>query len=229
MMAVLTLLAAGCGREDAPAAPLPPRQPGIALVVLVDTSGSMRDAVPAAGGGTSPKIAIARKAVLGLVSRAEAFARANPERTVRLAIREFSTRPPQQLCRPVVEMGAPDLAAARGPVEAMMPEGGTPIGEAMRAAQRELDQAGLASSHLIVVTDGENTDGPGPGEVARELARQPIERRPSIYFVAFDVAAAVFSPVQQAGGLVLPAANERELSDTLDVILGEKVLVEKAR
>jgi Mg-chelatase subunit ChlD len=86
-------------------------------------------------------------------------------------------------------------------------DGGTPIGNAMIAAKRELDATGLTRRHLLVVTDGENTEGVAPDLVAAAIGRRPEAERPSIYFVAFDIEAAKFSGVRNAGGLVLAAAN----------------------
>jgi hypothetical protein len=97
----------------------------------------------------------------------------------------------------------------------------------MITAKRALDDTGLARRHLLVVTDGENTDGVAPDRVAVAINKRPEAERPSIYFVAFDVAASRFSGVRDAGGLVLAAANAKELNDTLDTLLRGKILVEK--
>ena len=59
------------------------------------------------------------------------------------------------------------------------------------------------------------------------IARRPEAERPSIYFVAFDIEASRFSAVRDAGGLVLAAANAKELNDTLDTLLRVKILIEK--
>jgi hypothetical protein len=220
----------GCGKESESAKAAPPaivRQPGIALVVLVDTSGSMQAPVPGADGKPTPKIRIAKSTVLAVVKRLEDFAKANPDRTVQVAVYEFSSREGVPLCRPVLPMGKPDAPTAWRELARMKPDGGTPIGEAMVAANRELDLAALASSHLLVVTDGENTDGRAPGDIAREFTRLPLADQPSLYFVAFDVAAAKFAAVKEAGGLLLSASNEAQLKETLEFILGEKILVER--
>ena len=76
--------------------------------------------------------------------------------------------------------------------------GGTPIGDAMAVARLALDRSGLKRRHLLVVTDGENTDGrrSGAGRVGpREAARR--RAGPSLYFVAFDVDADAFAGGQE--------------------------------
>jgi Mg-chelatase subunit ChlD len=108
----------------------------------------------------------------------------------------------------------------------MRANGGTPIGDAMVAAKRALDSSGLTRRHLLVVTDGENTDGYKPADVMAALARRPEQERPSIYFVAFDIEASRFSAVRDGGGLVLAAGNATELDTTLNSLLTGKILVE---
>ena len=107
--------------------------------------------------------------------------------------------------------------------------GGTPIGEAMAVARLALDRSGLKRRHLLVVTDGENTDGPDPALVASVLEKQPEEAKASLYFVAFDVDAAAFSPVKKAGALLLSAKSGTELAATFDELLSDRILVEAPR
>ena len=124
-------------------------------------------------------------------------------------------------------MGTPDRTRADAALAALRPDGGTPIGQAMITAKQELDRTGLTRRHLLVVTDGENTDGFPPDRVAAGIGRRPEAERPSIYFVAFDIEASRFRSVRDAGALVLAAANARELNDTLDGLLRGKILIEK--
>jgi hypothetical protein len=124
-------------------------------------------------------------------------------------------------------MGPPDRARAAAAISRLEPDGGTPIGQAMITGKQALDATGLTRRHLLVVTDGENTDGFRPEQVAAGIARRPDAERPSIYFVAFDVAASRFAGVRDNGGLVLSAANGTELNETLDMLLRGKILVEK--
>ena len=97
----------------------------------------------------------------------------------------------------------------------------------MITAKSELDATGLSRRHLLLVSDGENTNGFEPEDVAAAIGRRPEAERPSIYFVAFDIEARRFNRLRDAGGLVLPAANARELNNTLDMLLKGKILIEK--
>ncbi len=209
-----------------PASEAPSRE-GLAAAILIDVSGSMDDSVEGTDGRDEPKIEIARRAARDLVDQFARYAAEHPEQDVRLGIYEFSRRRGEPDCRPVVGMAPPDRARAEAAIARLDADGGTPIGEAMITAKRELDNTGLTRRHLLLVTDGENTDGFRPERVAQGIARRPEAERPSIYFVAFDVEASRFDRVRDAGGLVLPAASARELNETLDALLRGKILLEK--
>jgi hypothetical protein len=203
------------------------RRDGTAVAVLVDTSGSMREPVADVDGQRHAKIDIAKRCLLELVGRCVDFARAHPDKPLELGIYEFSARRGAASCRRVLPLTAPDLAAAESAVQTMQPSGDTPIGDAMIVAKKDLNKAGLARTHILVLTDGENNRGVQPGCVAEAIAGLPEDSRSSVYFVAFDVAASQFSAVRDAGGLVLPASSGTELAQALDYILAGKILAEQ--
>ena len=236
------VLAAGCQkaddgpREDRAAreidAQLAPgvqveQRDGVAAAIVIDVSGSMNDDVAGEDGRRVAKIEVARRAAGDLVEQFAKYAEAHPGEPVMLGIYEFSRRRGEPDCRPVIRMGAPDRTTAAAAIARLEADGGTPIGQAMITAKQELDRTGLTRRHLLLVTDGENTDGFKPDKVAEVIGKRPDAERPSMYFVAFDVEASRFARLRDAGGLVLPAANARELNNTLDVLLSGKILVEK--
>ena len=210
-------------KQLTPANAVAPRE-GIAAIVLMDVSASMNEAIAADTSGRR-KIDVARDAALALIRQFDSYARAHPGEIVEVGLMEFSDRPPAS-AREVIALSAADPARAEAALAAMRANGGTPIGEALVAGKRALDASGLSRRHLLVVTDGENTNGSRPGDVMQALAQRPDAERPSVYFVAFDIAASRFSSVRDAGALVLPAANAAELNQTLDSLLTGKILVE---
>lgn len=109
----------------------------------------------------------------------------------------------------------------------MRPRGDTPIGEAMILAKKDLNRTGFARTHILVLTDGENTTGVDPQRVAEAITGLPEDSRSSVYFVAFDVAESHFNAVRDAGALVLPASSGSELAQALDYILTGKILAEQ--
>src|SRR5436305_6672111 len=64
-------LAAGNAFSSAPA------PEGVAIAIVYDTSGSMREPVPDRGGKTSPKYVIANRALISIANQLEAFATNN--------------------------------------------------------------------------------------------------------------------------------------------------------
>ena len=210
----------------APVAEVPARE-GLAAAILIDVSGRMDDEVAGESGGSEPKIDIARRAARDLVEQFARYAEAHADEPVLLGLYEFSERSGERDARPIMQMGPPDRARADAALERLRADGGTPIGGAMVIAKRELDLTGLTRRHLLVVTDGQNTEGFSPERVAAAIARRPDAERPSIYFIAFDIEESRFDAVRDAGGLVLAAGNARELNDTLDSLLSGKILIEK--
>lgn len=202
------------------------RQDGIALAILLDTSGSMKDPVPGNDSRPVAKIQVAQFALIDLIRLLNIFIKENPSKKVLAGIYEFSSRKGQPSCREVVKLGPPDVGAAETAIRGLVPEGTTPIGDAMIAAQRDLDSTGISNRHILVITDGENTVGYLPGDVAEVISQEPADLRSAVYFIAFDVGAEVFDSVKNAGGLVVAANSERQLTDALDFILSGKVLVQ---
>jgi Mg-chelatase subunit ChlD len=209
-----------------PEAPAEARE-GLAAAIVIDVSGSMDERVTGEDGRRARKIDVARRAANALVEQFAAYADEHKEEPVLLGVFEFSKRENQPACRSIIPMGPPDRSQAGEALARLDPEGGTPIGEAMITAKKALDATGLSRRHLLIVSDGENTDGFKPEEVAAAIGRRPEAERPSIYFVAFDIEARRFSRLRDAGGLVLSAANATELNSTLDMLLKGKILLEK--
>jgi len=199
---------------------------GLAAVVLVDVSGSMHDRIK---GERRRKIEAAQAAAIDLIGAFDRYAKAHPDTPVLVGVHEFSARAGSPAAREVIPLAAPDPLIAGDRIRNMKTGGGTPIGESMATARLALDRSGLKRRHLLVVTDGENTDGPDPALVASILEKQPEEVRASLYFVAFDVDAEAFAQVKNAGTLLLSAKSGAELAATFDELLSDRILVEAPR
>ena len=79
--------------------------------------------------------------------------------------------------------------------------------------------------YLLVVTDGQNTSGRAPDDVARDIWHKS-EGGVQIHFVAFDTSPEKFSFLQDVGGHVMTAANGESLRKTLDEVYQGKILAE---
>jgi hypothetical protein len=95
----------------------------------------------------------------------------------------------------------------------------------MREARPDLYRAGVFRKYLLVVTDGDNTNGRPPEDVAREIF-QKSEGAVQVYFVAFDTSPQKFAFLKQVGGDVIAAGTGAELRQALDGIYQGRILAE---
>jgi Mg-chelatase subunit ChlD len=191
---------------------------GAAVAILVDTSGSMKDDVP---GDSRPKYLVAREALETMLDATDTFVAKRPDFPIKIGIYSFSSGVSTEL--PIQPY---DRAAVRGALTRLpRPGGGTAIGEAMRTARPELYRAGVFRKYLLVVTDGENTSGRSPDDVARDIFRKS-DGAVQIYFVAFDTDPEKFAFLKEVGGDVLGAGNAPELRTALDKVYQGKILAE---
>jgi Mg-chelatase subunit ChlD len=240
--ALLVLMAAGCGQSTtSPAKPAPgivfkqgsggtyhldlPRgdpKPGTAVVVLVDTSGSMGQEVPDHAGKKQPKIKIAREALQHIVQDTAKWKKDHPKDHLEMAIFNFSSQTNE-----VLPMGEFDQAKAEAAVDRIpKPVGGTAIGRALEDGYKALYKSGCSRKFIVCVTDGENTSGPQPDWVARGLHAQ-TDGAVELDFVAFDTKASQFSFLKDVKGSVVEAADGSQLQKELAKIYETRILAEK--
>lgn len=191
---------------------------GASVAILVDNSGSMDQTVR---GDTRPKYQVARQALAAMIATTDSFVAKQPGLPINVGLYQFASG-----VQRLVPVKAYDREALRLALEAMAePEGGTAIGMAMDTARADLYRAGTIRKYILVITDGENTDGPSPRDVAREIARRS-EGAVRIYFVAFDVDARKFDFLRETHGEVLGASDGVALRASLDTIYRGKILAE---
>jgi von Willebrand factor type A domain len=191
---------------------------GAAVAILVDTSGSMRDAAP---GDSRPKYIVAQEALEAMLDATDAFVAKRPDFPIKIGVYSFSSG-----VRTLRSIQPYDRAAVRAALATLpRPGGGTAIGEAMHEARPDLYRAGVFRKYLLVVTDGENTSGRAPDKVAREIWRKS-EGAVQVYFVAFDTSPEKFSFLKDVGGDVIGAGTGAELRTALDGIYQGKILAE---
>jgi Mg-chelatase subunit ChlD len=191
---------------------------GAAVAILVDTSGSMKEPAP---GDSRPKYVVAQEALEAMLDATDAFIARRPDFPIKIGVYSFSSGVRVQ--RPIQPY---DRAAVRATLANLpRPGGGTAIGDAMREARPDLYRAGVFRKYLLVVTDGQNTNGRSPEDVARDIWRKS-EGGVQTYFVAFDTSPEKFSFLKEAGGDVIGAGTGVELRKALDGIYQGKILAE---
>lgn len=189
---------------------------GASVAIFVDRSGSMGDAVDG-----RPKWDIAKEALVEMLTATDSFAAARPDYPVNVGVYLFSDRVTE-----LVPMGRYDGPAVRAALAGVGgPDGGTAIGSALYRAKDVLFAAGTFRKYILVITDGENTNGPGPDRVAEEIWRRSEGGIP-MYFVAFDVSADHFDFVRNVGGEVFSASGADNLRSALDEIYRGRILAE---
>ena len=191
---------------------------GAAVAILIDTSGSMKERAP---GDSRLKYVVAREAIEAMLDATDAFVARRPDFPIKIGIYSFSSG--VRTLRPIEPY---DRAAIRAVLANLPgPGGGTAIGDAMREARPDLYRAGVFRKYLLVVTDGENTNGRSPEDVAREIFGKS-QGGVQVYFVAFDTAPEKFGFLKEVGGDVIGAGTGPELKSALDGIYQGKILAE---
>jgi len=191
---------------------------GASVAILLDNSGSMEHA---AGSDTRPKYQVARQALEDVLATTDSFVAKQPDFPINVGLYQFSSG-----VRQLVPVQRYSGEALRRALEGMpRPGGGTAIGIAMDSARADLYRAGTIRKYILVVTDGENTEGPSPQDVAREIDRRS-EGAVRLYFVAFDVDADKFGFLRDVHGEVLGASDGVALRASLDTIYRGRILAE---
>jgi hypothetical protein len=201
---------------------------GVALAIIYDTSGSMKEPVPDAAGGTAPKYVIANRALHEVTRQLQTFATntaSGAPRKIQAGLFIFQG----EHAREVVKLGPLDASAFESFANHFShPNGNTPLGNALTTAAHAVLDSPLSRKHVLVITDGLNTAGPAPQVVLPRLKKQAEQRHASfsVHFVAFDVDARQFAPLKSLGATVVGAADEKQLNSQLQLILQQKILLE---
>ncbi|MEO6526610.1 MAG: vWA domain-containing protein [Gemmatimonadaceae bacterium] len=193
---------------------------GVSVVIVLDNSGSMGEK---AEGDKRDKAVVARQAIEQTLTATDVALAKRPDFPIKVGIVLFSDAAAVLL--PVQPYDRDSVRAALGRVPE--PRGGTAIGDAMDAAREDLYRAGTFRKVMLVVTDGENTNGRKPADMAREIA-QRSDGGVRMYFIAFDTDAEKFGFVRDVKGDVVTAQNSASLQTSLSSLYESKVLAESA-
>ena len=200
---------------------------GIALAIVYDTSGSMKETVPTADGKRAAKWIIGNRALEQIILRIERFAtNSTPPKTIHAGLFIFKGAGSVE----AVKFGPFNPAAMQDWIKQYRgPDSGTPLGLTIERASRALMNSKFTAKHILVVTDGINTSGPDPVVVVPQINKASESKGSPIFihFVAFDIDAKVFAPLKKLGVTVVGAADEKQLGQQLEFILEEKILLEK--
>jgi len=201
---------------------------GVAVAIIYDTSGSMKDPVRDSSGKSTPKYIIANRALTGVANQIQAFATNAPggaPRRIDAGLFVFAS----DSARAAVPFGPFNADALRDFARKFSnPNGNTPLGNSLAVAAKTLLNSPLPRKHILVITDGMNTAGLQPSVVMPRIQKdaQAKQTALSVHFVAFDIAASTFDAVKKQGATVVGAEDEKQLNTQLNFILQEKILLE---
>src|SRR5215472_10885073 len=186
---------------------------GVALAIIYDTSGSMRENVKDENGKLSPKYVIANRALIDISKRIQSFITNTVDgspRKVEAGLFIFEGDSAHQVfpVKPFDGKTIEDWAR-----HFSNPHGNTPLGKSLSAAANAVLASDLPRKHILVITDGMNTVDPKPEQVMPGLKRKADQKGTShsVPFVAFDIAAKVVDPMKKLGATLVGAADERQL------------------
>lgn len=219
---VLTVIVCGWSKVGAASA-----AEGVALVIAYDRSGSMLQKVRDAEGQLTSKDIIASRTLTSVLGQLQALAapQNGAETVLHVGMVAFQGKKAEW----AVKLAPFDVRPFRDWLKRQdRPQRGTPLGDAVRLAGQAVLDSKLPRKHVLVITDGINTEGPDPTVTVPDL--QARARREtgalSFHFVAFDVNAAEFQGVRKLGATVVGAADEKQLQSQLEFILEKKILLE---
>jgi hypothetical protein len=211
-----------------PSTPTVSADEGVAVAIVYDTSGSMKQSVPDSGGRMTPKHVIARRAMESVVKRLQNFATNTTDgvpRKMEVGVFVFENNGPKEF----IKLAPFDPQQASNWAQRMPgPSTGTPLGTTLQKASEAVLNSKLSRKHVLVITDGVNTVGPEPATVLPRIKDQAARKQTPItaHFVAFDIDAKLFDPLKKQGVTVVGAANEEQLNSQLGFILEKKILLE---
>jgi len=126
----------------------------------------------------------------------------------------------------IVPLSGVDKDAIGREINQLQPTGWTPIGLSLERAGEDFTAAGNASlNYIVLVTDGLETCGGDPVQVARALRQGDSAITTSVvgFGLTPEEQATIAQIAQEGGGDVLGAADAAELSDALFTVLSTPV------
>ncbi|HZN58732.1 MAG TPA: vWA domain-containing protein [Planctomycetota bacterium] len=192
----------------------------VGVAILVDTSSSMQQQVRDSEGRKRPKEEIAREALERIIKITEEWQAAHADSQLELGIFKFASD-----VSVVFPMGPFDAEKTRANLGRLHASSGTAIGRALESAFKQLCASGCVRKHILCITDGENTSGPSPEQVAQAYF-EATQGEVAIHFVAFDTSASKFRFLERVNGSAVEAADGGQLQSQLTQIYEKQILAE---
>jgi hypothetical protein len=201
---------------------------GISIVLAVDCSGSMEE-FPQNSSAGEEKYKVASRALTDIMDFLESFyiETAEPQGLkLRIGLVRFSGGVEE--LSPLETMNRAAFSRMRvitSDVSNFQPQDMTAIGESLERGAEMLAQSGTIFKSLIVITDGENTEGVEPSQVLDAIVSNRNNMTTDdfpvmtdtilVSFVGFDIESYLFDDLGEAGARVTTAQDRSELEVAL--------------
>ena len=199
---------------------------GISIVIVVDVSGSMADK---SSDSATPKAVQAVVALKSVVDFIDDIHKKQPDLLMNVAVLKFSNGVDTVFSFNKINDTSIGKLKYLCQIDNFMPDSGTAIGRALINGSEILAQSGTIINSLIVISDGENTNGPDPAEVLTGIYSNNNNKCTSdmeiytnnqlVSIIGFDTDSSVFSSFSNFGARVISAKNSSELEKSLKDIL----------
>ena len=209
--------------EDIPKATNPVVPADVAICIVYDTSGSMNDNVQGKN-GPQPKYMIANRALVDVIDILQKYVDNGSKggsHTVYAGLVTFNG-----ISCPLIPFNSANIK--QWLTGFSKPNGGTPLGNAILIAGKELLKINAVHKHILVLTDGRNTEGSDPSVVIPQLKKEAQSKGSliDVHIIGFNVQDQIFAPLKLQGVNVFSAVDEKELTMQLDTLLKTKILLE---
>lgn len=199
---------------------------GLSILIAVDCSGSM-SRKPESGG--EPKFVQASKSLNEILAFLEEFmaTRAKGDATVlKVGIVKFSTSVKELFkITEMTPLAFGELKALTADPSNFRPGGDTAIGMTLEKGTELLAQSGTIFKSLIIISDGENTEGIDPAPVLEAVLANRNTASDADYtvytnnilvtFIGFDVDSGLFTELNSMGARVTNAQSAKALKESL--------------
>lgn len=207
---------------------------GISVLIAVDISGSMEE--PPARGPDTPKYLQASRALTDIVDFLGTLAGSPSMEGMQLKVGIIGFWAQVEPIAPLTVMdsrGFDSLRAIVANPENFKPGGRTAIGKALESGAAILAGSGTILKSLIIISDGENTEGVDPALALAALNQNrntastpgmPVETRGILTtFVGFDVDTGIYSELADIGSRITSASDQDSLRQALQTVLAADI------
>jgi hypothetical protein len=200
----------------------------IGVYIVIDYSGSMAENVMNEGGVQEQKCAIVKRSLSSMGKKFDDYLASNSGLNIFSGLIVLDGGRVVVADNVFLKNGVQDKYNSWKTYLNHNPYGGTPLGNAIEEAYNQMKSLSIKSKNIIVLTDGESNQGDTPESVIAKFNTENTNGiMVGVHFVAFDINASCFNGVKSLGATVLGASNENELNEKINVILKDKILLEK--